>query len=69
MTSGARLQPFPHIPGEVVPMKLEILRVKEKEGSRRFPRRRGAIRMVWIEGEAPKSPLSGGFTLGAAPTL
>lgn len=50
-------------------MKLEILRVKEKEGSRRFPRRRGAIRMVWIEGEAPKSPLSGGFTLGAAPTL
>ncbi len=50
-------------------MKLEVLPVKEKGGSRLFHRRRGAIRVVWVICDGPKSPLSGGFTLGAAPTI
>ncbi len=50
-------------------MKLEIFPVKEKEGSRKLPRRRGTIRMVWIVQESNRSPLSGGFTIRAAPTF
>ncbi len=50
-------------------MRLEVLPVKEKGGSRIFPRRRGTVRVIWIVPESNRSPLSGGFTLRAAPTL
>ncbi len=50
-------------------MNLEFIPVKEIEGPRRFARRRGSMRLYWIVWEAAKPPLSGGFTLGAAPLV
>lgn len=50
-------------------MRLEILPVKEKEGTRKLPRRRGAIRVIWLVQESNRSPLSGGFTIRGAPTI
>lgn len=50
-------------------LKLEILPVKEKDGTRLLPRRRGAVRVIWIVQESNRSPLSGGFTLRSAPTI
>ena len=48
-------------------MKLEILPVREREGPKRFSRRRDTVRVVWIVGEAPKATLSGGYMLGVSP--
>ncbi len=50
-------------------MKLEVLPIKEKDGTRSLPRRRGTIRVIWIVQESNRSPLSGGFTIRAAPTI
>lgn len=48
-------------------MNLEFIPIKEDEGPKRVPKRRGSLRLYWIIGESTKSPLSGGFTLGASP--
>ncbi len=48
-------------------MKLEILPVREREGSRIFSRRRDTVRVIWIVGESPKATLSGGYMLGVSP--
>ncbi len=48
-------------------MKLEFIPVKEVEGPRRVPKRRGSLRLYWIVWEASKAPLSGGFALAASP--
>ncbi len=50
-------------------MKLEILPIREKDGSRILPRKRGTVRVIWIVQESNRAPLSGGFTLQAAPTI
>jgi len=50
-------------------MKLEVLPVKEKGGSRILPRRRGVIRVIWIIWDAPNATLSGGYTLRSAPMI
>jgi hypothetical protein len=48
-------------------MDLEFIPVKEVGGPRRVPKRRGCLRLYWIVWESAKSPLSGGYTLGASP--
>ena len=48
-------------------MNLEFIPVKEADGPRRVPRPRGSLRLYWIIRESAKSPLSGGYTLGASP--
>ena len=48
-------------------MKLEILPIRERDGSKILPRRRGVLRVLWIVGDAPRSSLSGGYTLRASP--
>ncbi len=68
MTSGPNRNPFSHAE-DGDPLKLEIFPVREKEGTKILPRRRGAVRIIWIVQESNRSPLSGGFTLRSAPTL
>ena len=48
-------------------MNLEFIPVREVEGPRRGPKRRGILRLYWIVWESSNAPLSGGFTLGASP--
>ncbi len=50
-------------------MKLEFIPVQEQEGARKVPRRRGILRLYWIVWDSSDAPLSGGFTLGAAPVV
>ncbi len=50
-------------------MKLEILPIKEKDGSRLLPRRRNTVRVIWIIWDSPRSALSGGYTMRSAPTV
>lgn len=50
-------------------MKLEFIPVREREGPRIVRRRRGSLRLYLILWEAAKAPLSGGYTLGAAPVV
>ena len=50
-------------------MKLEFIPVREKDGPRFVGRRRGSLRLYFIVGDGAKAPLSGGFTLGAAPIV
>lgn len=68
MTSGPRLRPFSPFSGGGL-LRLEILPVKEKEGPRKFSRRHDTVRVVWIVWDSQKAPLSGGFTLAAAPAI
>ncbi len=50
-------------------MKLEFIPVREKDGPRKVRRRRGNLRLYLILWDAAKSPLSGGYTLAAAPAV
>ncbi len=50
-------------------MDLEYIPVREQEGTRFVRRRRGSLRLYFIIWDAAKSPLSGGYTLGVAPTV
>ncbi len=50
-------------------MKLEFIPVREKDGPRQVRRRRGSLRLYLILWDSAKSPLSGGYTLAAAPTV
>ncbi len=50
-------------------MNLEFVPVKEVEGPRKVPKRRGMLRLYWIIWDSSDAPLSGGFTLAAAPIL
>lgn len=48
-------------------MKLEFVPVKEAEGARKVPKRRGILRLYWIVWDSADARLSGGYTLGASP--
>lgn len=50
-------------------MKLEVIPVREQGTHRTVPRRRGALRLYLILRDGAKTPLSGGYTLGATPTV
>jgi hypothetical protein len=49
--------------------KLEFIPVRERDGPRKVRRRRGNLRLYLIFWDAAKAPLSGGYTIGAAPTV
>ncbi len=50
-------------------MELEIYPVRIKEGTKLLPRRRGAVRVLWIVPDPPKGPLSAGYTFRSAPAI
>ncbi len=50
-------------------MKLEFVPVRERDGTKLVRHRRDNLRLYFIVGDASKAPLSGGFTLGAAPVV
>ncbi len=69
MTSAPRPQPIVLFPKEVDRMELEIYPVRIKEGTKLLPRRRGAVRVLWIVPDPPKGPLSAGYTFRSAPAI
>ena len=48
-------------------MKLEFIPIREQDGAKIMPRRRGSLRLYWILRDSPKAAISGGYTLGASP--
>lgn len=51
-------------------MKLEFIPVREQEWHRAVRRRRrGVLRLYFIIWDGAKTPMSGGYTLGAAPSV
>ncbi len=69
MTSRSHPQPLPFSSSVMDAMKLEFIPVREKDGPRKVRRRRGSLRLYLILWDAAKAPLSGGYTLAAAPTV